>query len=522
MNHHLRLQAVTADLRVIDALGFPALALDAQLVTLRWNQEFLEFFPEHDGHIHVGEPYAENLRRFCVARLDPQERVHIDGYIAKGIERHRNQDGPFEFLHRGRWLRAEVLALPGGGKLRYWNPVSPPWNGDALAESIASSGEPVTEDVIEQIADGLVLRDRDGKIVLTNRRFAETYGLTSSAQAVGKSFPEILDLAWGRAAAAEEAQRCWVDNARYPGAPFELPLPGDRWVRVREHRTHGGSVLGTHVDLTDYHRLRRSESEARQRAEEIAARLAKEIEERERAQQQVIQAARLASLGEMATGLAHELNQPLAGISMAAENARRTLDSMPEAPSRLREKLSLIVDLTQRAAAIIDRMRIFGRSETLGRGPVAIGEVLTGAERLLADKLHGSGVRLWVSLAPELPPVLGKSLQLEQVIMNLISNACDAYAELTAPVPAERWHIGITAEANADWVTIEVQDAAGGIPPEVLPRVFEPFFTTKPVGQGTGLGLSISYGIVTDMGGTITAENAAGGCRMRILLPVAR
>ncbi|MEI6159595.1 MAG: ATP-binding protein [Roseococcus sp.] len=387
---------------------------------------------------------------------------------------------------------------------------------------MASSGEPVTENVIEQIADGLVLRDPAGKIILTNRRFAETYGLASPAEAVGKSFPDILDLAWGLAAAAEEAQRCWVDNARFPGAPFELPLPGDRWVRVREHRTHGGSLLGTHVDLTDHHRLRRSEAEARQRAEELAARLAKEIEERERVEQQMIQAARLASLGEMATGLAHELNQPLAGISMAAENAQRTLETMAEAPSRLRDKLSLIVDLTQRAAAIIDHIRIFGRSETAGRGPVAIGEVLTGAERLLANRLLGAGVRLRISLAPEMPQVLGTSVPLEQVIMSLIGNACDAYARLAEPVPAEGWEIGITAGATADWVTIEVQDAAGGIPPEVLPRIFEPFFTTKPVGQGPGLGLSISYGIITEMGGTITAENAAAGCLIRIRLPVAQ
>ncbi len=238
--------------------------------------------------------------------------------------------------------------------------------------------------------------------------------------------------------------------------------------------------------------------------------------------EQLAQSAKLALLGEVATGMAHELNQPLAGISLAAENAQRNLDRLPDALPRLREKLVLIVDLTQRAAAVIDHMRIFGRSETAGRGPVAIGEVLTGAERLLTNKLHGGGVRLRVTLAPDLPPVLGESVPLEQVIMNLISNACDAYAGLAEPVPAERREIGITAGASADWVTIEVQDAAGGIPPEVLPRIFEPFFTTKPVGKGTGLGLSISYGIITDMGGTITAENAEGGCRMRIRLPVAR
>jgi PAS domain S-box-containing protein len=237
--------------------------------------------------------------------------------------------------------------------------------------------------------------------------------------------------------------------------------------------------------------------------------------------EQLAQSAKLAQLGEMATGMAHELNQPLAGISMAAENALRSLARLPEPPERAQQKLALIVDLTKRASDIVDHMRIFGRTETAGREPVPLAEVVSGAQTLLANKLHAAGVRLEVSLPTGLPPVLGKPVPLEQVLMNLISNACDAYAGRPEPVPAERRVISVSAHAEADWITIEVQDAAGGIPEEVLPRIFEPFFTTKRVGEGTGLGLSISYGIISDMGGTITAENHAGGCLMRILLPVA-
>jgi len=105
------------------------------------------------------------------------------------------------------------------------------------------------------------------------------------------------------------------------------------------------------------------------------------------------------------------------------------------------------------------------------------------------------------------------------VLINLISNSLDAYAGRPGPVPVGRRDIRVTAHAQGGWVVIEVQDAAGGIAEEVLPRIFEPFFTTKPVGKGTGLGLSISYGIIKDMGGTLTAENREGGCLMRILLP---
>jgi PAS domain S-box-containing protein len=247
-----------------------------------------------------------------------------------------------------------------------------------------------------------------------------------------------------------------------------------------------------------------------------------DVTHEKRLTEQLTQSAKLAQLGEVATGMAHELNQPLAGISLAAENALFSLDRLPDPPERAQQKLGLIVDLTKRASDIIDHMRIFGRNDSAARAAVPLPEVFAGAGKLMASRLRAAEVRLDVTLPAELPPVLGKSVPLEQVIMNLIGNACDAYAGLAEPVPLAQRAIRITAHAEADWVIIEVQDAAGGIPEDILPRIFEPFFTTKPVGQGTGLGLSISYGIISDMGGTITATNRDGGCLTRILLPVAR
>jgi C4-dicarboxylate-specific signal transduction histidine kinase len=106
-------------------------------------------------------------------------------------------------------------------------------------------------------------------------------------------------------------------------------------------------------------------------------------------------------------------------------------------------------------------------------------------------------------------------------MINLIANACDAYATLDPAVPMERRNILVSACAADQRIRLFIQDHAGGIPADTLPRIFEPFFTTKEAGQGTGLGLSISYGIITDMGGTITAEVADGGTRFTIDLPSA-
>jgi PAS domain S-box-containing protein len=236
---------------------------------------------------------------------------------------------------------------------------------------------------------------------------------------------------------------------------------------------------------------------------------------------QLAQSAKLAQLGEMATGMAHELNQPLASISLAAENALRSLLGMAGAPPRVQEKLELIIALAQRASNTIDHMRIFGRTGAAPSGPVPLDEMLAGAEGLVKTKLKRGGVSLVRDLPPGVPPVFGKSIPLEQVMINLISNACDAYAAMTPPPPVERRVITISTLAVGDRVRLSVQDHAGGIPDHILPRIFEPFFTTKTSGQGTGLGLSISYGIITDMGGTITAEHAGDGTRFIIDLPAA-
>jgi signal transduction histidine kinase len=236
---------------------------------------------------------------------------------------------------------------------------------------------------------------------------------------------------------------------------------------------------------------------------------------------QLAQSAKLAQLGEAATGMAHELNQPLAGISLAAENALRSLARTPDAPPRALEKLELIIAMAQRASDTIDHMRVFGRTGSGPSGPVALADVLSGGEHLVQAKLRHGGVRLVSRLPADLPAVLGKRIPLEQVLINLISNACDAYAGMDEPPAAEQRSVVICGSAEAGRVSLVVQDHAGGIPAEILPRIFEPFFTTKEVGQGTGLGLSISYGIITDMGGTIGAELADGGTRFTIELPAA-
>ena len=236
--------------------------------------------------------------------------------------------------------------------------------------------------------------------------------------------------------------------------------------------------------------------------------------------EQLAHSAKLAQLGEVTTGMAHELNQPLASISLAAENALRRLSAPEPSLPGVRQKLDMIVDQAGRISALIDHMRVFGRLEQQPSAAVPLQTVVADTLRVLRSKLKFAGVTVNWQPEPTLPDILGSAISIEQVLINLIANACDAYVAREATAPCNR-SIAIHARQEQGMVVIEVQDQAGGIPEAVLPRVFEPFFTTKPVGQGTGLGQSISYGIITDMGGRITVSNRDGGAWFQIRLPAA-
>jgi signal transduction histidine kinase len=246
------------------------------------------------------------------------------------------------------------------------------------------------------------------------------------------------------------------------------------------------------------------------------ARDAQESERREAAAQ-IIQASKLATLGEMATSVAHELNQPLNVIRMAAGNTRRKISKGTADPEYLNDKLERIEEQTARAAAIIDHMRMFGREAKEDPESIDLRDMVTNALDLMGEQLRLAGIEIVTELAQDCPSVLGHAIQMEQVLLNLLSNAKDAMAERNGEAK-----ITLRMFADDQGVHLTSEDTGGGIPEEVLPRIFDPFYTTKEMGKGTGLGLSVSYGIIRDMNGTIVAENLDNGARFTITVPIAR
>ena len=247
-----------------------------------------------------------------------------------------------------------------------------------------------------------------------------------------------------------------------------------------------------------------------------------DITESKRAEEQMIQSNKLATLGEVTTGMAHELNQPLNITHMAAESLLEMVNDGDVPTKVLTDKLERILSQVDRAAAIINHMRMFGRTDTVKLEAVDLTSVIQGATGLIKEQLRLSETELLVDLPETYRKAMGQHLQLEQVVLNLLTNARDAIkVHSTDGNKLRRITISITDDPGSEEVSLSVSDTGGGVPDEILDHIFEPFFTTKDVGKGTGLGLSISYSIISDMGGRIEAANIDDGAKFTIVLSTA-
>jgi len=232
------------------------------------------------------------------------------------------------------------------------------------------------------------------------------------------------------------------------------------------------------------------------------------VEERQM-MEQLRQAEKMAALGELVAGVAHEINNPLTGISAFAE---LLLDDV--LTDEQRESVRLIKREADRAVGVVRDLLAFSRKTEPAYTPLDLNDLIERTLRLRAYALRAAGVEVELALDPARPVVLGDEAKLQQVLLNVLLNAEHAMRDA-----AER-RLTVATRRERGRVVVSVADTGAGIAPDVLPRIFEPFFTTKPAGEGTGLGLSVSYGIVQAHGGELHAESApGGGARLDVVLP---
>jgi PAS domain S-box-containing protein len=246
-----------------------------------------------------------------------------------------------------------------------------------------------------------------------------------------------------------------------------------------------------------------------------------DISERKAAAEQLLQADKMASLGRMIAGTAHELNQPLNFIKMAASNLRENAVRDRMEADRFLPKLENILAQVERASAILLQMRIFGRIPKESPYPINVKTIVDAVVMMVAPQLELDGTQVEVTEKGEAVHVQALPVLLEQVLLNLLLNANDAIRARYGAGNAAEGRIKITVKRSNKLAVINVEDNGVGIPSNVLLRIFDPFYTTKAPKDGTGLGLSISYGIVSDLGGVLRAKSNRNGARFTIELPLA-
>lgn len=250
-----------------------------------------------------------------------------------------------------------------------------------------------------------------------------------------------------------------------------------------------------------------------------------DITKRLEAEQQLSQASKMATLGEMATGVAHELNQPLTVMKTASSFLLRKLEREEKIEDEILMNMVMKINSNvDRATKIINHMRQFARKSELTLEKTQINTALEKAFDIFSQQLKVRGIEVNWNLQSDLPMILADPGRLEQVFINLLINARDAIEERWGNREHQKGdkQITITTRSTSKSVIIEIQDTGTGIPEHLLGKIFEPFYTTKEVGKGTGLGLSISYGIVKDFQGEIEAlPNIKNGACFRITFPIA-
>jgi two-component system NtrC family sensor kinase len=349
------------------------------------------------------------------------------------------------------------------------------------------------ERTFDAISDPLMIIDADFVIRRANLALAEELG-TAIQQVVGRRCYEArADSVHPFAAGGQGCTGCPVPAAQAAGGAQEgeMSSPSGRVYRLRAYPLVDDA---RHMTVCSYRDVTEERSMSRQLAH----------------------AEKLASIGRLAGGVAHEINNPLGGILAFTQILMKERLSSEEQTECLRE----IERSSLRCKAIVESLLRFARqSPSAGLAAVELNEVVREAVRVAGYKLPAPRARIETELAPDLPAVLAETNQLEQVVANLLRNAADSL-ENTSPEEGRRIDVRTAVADGA--VLLEVSDNGRGIEEGHLGKLFDPFFTTKEEGKGPGLGLAVTYAIVQELGGRISVRNlAAGGARFTVTLALA-
>lgn len=359
-----------------------------------------------------------------------------------------------------------------------------------------------SEKILASLSDLFFVMTKDFVIANSNEEFlhlldfpAEDYGRVSLDALMDEGACRSL-----KARISAGAFRNWeTEFTARGGGRIRVSINGSTFV------TESGRVLHMMIarDMSDAHKMMSRIREA---------------------QEQLIHSGRLASLGEMAAGIGHELTQPLNAMLLFSRNCLKALEEPTINRELLEENLQIIIDRIKKASSIIKSLKSFARKEVSDSCPVEINSILINILKFLDSQLALSDIEVELDIDRSVPLVIGQEVRFEQVFLNVIQNAVQSMGETDSPRLTIKTYTAKSIEPESlqekEYVVAAIRDTGTGISPDVMTRIFDPFFTTREVGTGMGLGLSIVDRIVRESGGFIKVESAPGeGACFLIHLP---
>lgn len=482
---------VTPNFSIFENLLDGFVRTDDQGIVLDWNLQAEKI---------LGWAKSEAIGKPIVELVIPNERraqhgPRIKKLLSTGQSEFLNQRIHVNTRHRnGNDVRIELSLFPikNDTQTQYGACIRDITDFALAVEKLRASEEQYRS-LVENAPDIILTIDREFKITFINR-MAPSY---QREQVIGKSamlfipeydherikaiYQSILDTHLPRTFETEgihsDGSKVWYDTSASP-------------------IFSGSEVVGITILTRDVSAMKQAQEDLKKHHE------------------QLIISAKLSSLGEMAAGIAHEINNPLAIIYGTASQAKRKFDNGTLEKERLAENLSTIITTTERIAKIVKGLRTFSR-ESVGDPMTTnyLWQIIEDTLELCKEKFRFHSIDLEVICEQDIK-IDCRPSQISQVIMNLLSNAYDAVEQLTS-----RW-IKVIAEKKAGFVELSVTDSGNGIPPEIVAKIMQPFFTTKSIGKGTGLGLSISTGIAESHGGKLSYDKDGPNTRFILVLPM--
>ncbi len=447
---------------------------DRDLKLIKYNQEFAKQFDPKPGD-YCYQAYKGRSEKCEVC---PVSKTFEDGKPHYSEEQGINKDGTKSF-----WMVRTAPIRDARGNITAAMEMCLDVTQMKFLEGEAKKSEEKYRVIFNTIPNPVFVLDKKSLVIVDcNDNVTAVYGFSKDSM-LGTPFSNLFEEG-ARQLHATEMRSASVLN------------------KVRQIRKDGNTIyVDIRISSTEY------------LGKEVRLVTTSDITERLKAEQQLIHAGKMATLGAMATGVAHELNQPLSVIKTASNFITKKLTKKEPIEDHILETMAGEIDgQVDRAAKIITHMREFGRKSDVGKKGVQINDVLIRSLEIFLQQLELREIEVVKDLQIDLPTIMADFNRLEQVFINLIINARDAIEE--------RWKgsdckdavkkIFLRTKTRDSKVILEVEDTGTGIAKPIRDKIFEPFFTTKKVGMGTGLGLSISYGIVQDYDGSIrvkTEEN---------------